>query len=176
MTPDDRLAADVFGLTYREYAAFRAEDYRLRLLAPDAVRNLRQGQAQRWSPEKLADYLNTDAPDALFRLRRFSMSERVNAGRDTPERISRLFAGWLERFDLGEGERKDLARDLSRLLSSQLQVAAGNGESLADVIDELEKAEGGSPANPSTGSGTAAGGAADATDPNPKPWGPQWRD
>ena len=106
MTPDEldfRLAADVFGLTYREYAASRDEDYRLRLIAPEAVRHLREGRRQFWSTEKLADYLHTDVEEAALRLRRFTLSEHVNAGRDTPERLSRLFTEWLARFDLDEG-------------------------------------------------------------------------
>ena len=102
------------------------------------------------------------------------MSERVNAGRDTPERISRLFTEWLERFDLAESERKTLARDLSRLLSSQLHTAAEGGESLNDVIDGLEKLEvDRAPASTRGPAGDAPGGPDDA---GPKSWGPQWRD
>jgi len=165
MIPDDRLAADVFGLTYREYEAARAEDYRLRLVAPEAVRWLRQARVERWSPEKLADYLHTVVEEAALRLRRFLMSERVNAGRNTPERLSRLFAEWLSRFDLDEAERKDLSRDLSRLLSSQLHVAAEAGESLTDLIQGLEKAESGEEkiAKP-------------REEEPPRAWGPQWKD
>ena len=175
MTPDNldsRLAADVLGLTYREYAVSRAEDYRLRLIAPEAIKYLREGRQQRWSSEKLVDYLHTDSDEARERLRRFTMSERVNAGRDTPERISRLFAEWLGRFDLDESERKDLSRDLSRLLSSQLHTAVESGESLRDVIEGLEKAEGGS-GGPSATKGSGPQG---PDDTGPKSWGPQWRD
>ena len=177
MTPDDRLAADVFGLTYREYATSCEEDYRLRLIAPDAVRHLRAGRQQLWSREKLADYLHTDIEEAAERLRRFTLSEHVNAGRHTPERISRLFSEWLARFDLDERERKDLARDLSRMLSSQLHVAAESGENLQDLIEGLEKAEGGlgPSAGPSTGSGTDSG-TGGTDDAAPRPWGPQWKD
>jgi hypothetical protein len=168
MVPDDRLAADVFGLTYREYAAVRDEDYRLRLIAPEAVSLIRQGRGERWSVEKLADYLHTDVEEAALRLRRFAMSERVNAGQDTPKRLSRLFAEWLARFDLDEGERKELSQDLSRLLSSQLHVAAESGESLQDLIEGLEKSR-----EPKSGFGL------DGHDPDlapPKAWGPQWKD
>lgn len=179
MTPDDpdpRLAADVFGLTYREYAAARDEDYRLRLIAPEAIRTLGVALRQRWSLEKLADYLHTDTDEAAMRLRRLLMSERVNAGRDTPERLSRLFAEWLatKNFarDLDEGERKELSRDLSRLLSSQLHVAAESGETLQDLIDGLEKSEGRG-AGPSTSSGT---GQDRSHDSGPRAWGPQWKD
>jgi hypothetical protein len=168
MTPDERLAADVFGLTYREYAASRDEDYRLRLIAPEAVRTLGASRQQRWSLEKLADYLHTDTDEAAMRLRRFLMSERVNAGRDTPQRLSRLFAEWLARFDLDEGERRELSRDLSRLLSSQLHVAAESGETLQDLIDGLEKSEGGPGAGP--------GGKPTPRDEEPRAWGPQWKD
>ena len=168
MIPDDRLAADVFGLTYREYAASRDEDYRLRLIAPEAVRHLREGLQQKWSTEKLADYLHTDNDEAALRLRRFTMSERVNAGRDTPERLSRLFTEWLARFDLDESERKELSRDLSRLLSSQLHAAVESGETLQDLIEGLEKAKG--------RDGAASGGPTGAADSGPKAWGPQWKD
>lgn len=92
------------------------------------------------------------------------MSERVNAGKDTPDRLNRLFAEWLARFDLDEAERRELSRDLSRLLSSQLHVAAESGESLADLIEGLEKVEGGakSPDKPAS--------------EEPRAWGPQWKD
>ena len=172
MTPDDlesRLAADVFGLTYREYAASRDEDYRLRLIAPEAIKYLREGRQQRWSSEKIADYLHTDTNEAHERLRRFTMSERVNVGSDTPERISKLFAEWLTRFDLDESERKELSRDLARLLSSQLHTAVESGETLSDVIDGLEKAQGGL-ASPSTKKPDAG------EQLEPRSWGPQWKD
>jgi hypothetical protein len=169
MTPDERLAADVFGLTYREYEASRGEDYRLRLIAPAAMNHLRASRVELWSTEKLADYLHTDIDEAALRLRRFIMSERVNAGRDTPERISRLFAEWLARFDLDERERKELSRDLSRLLSSQLHAAAESGETLDELIAGLEKTDGNS-------GGPSAGKAGGPDDAGPKPWGPQWKD
>lgn len=161
---DARVAADVFGLTYREHAAARETDYRWRLVAPEAVEHLRRADRERWSSEKLADYLHTDAAEASFRLGRFKMSERVNAGAGTPQRLNLLFREWLARFEPDAGERKELARDLSRLLSSQLHRAAEAGETLGDLIDGLEKAEGGD-----------AGGSVPRQE-EPRSWGPQWKD
>ena len=173
MANDDQLAADVFGLTYREYAAVRDEDYRLRLIAPDAIRTIRQARGEQWSTEKLADYLHTDSGEASLRLQRYTMSERVNAGRNTPERLSKLFTEWLARFDLDESERKELARDLSRLLSSQLHQAAESGETLTDLIEGLEKAKGGQPGGIDLAKGPIGGpGDGEA----PRSWGPQWKD
>lgn len=160
-TPEDRFAADVFGLTYREHAAAREVDYRWRIVAPEAIDSLRRADRERWSPEKLADYLRSDPAEASLRLRRFLMSERVNAGADTPERLNLLFREWLARFEPDAGERRELARDLSRLLSSQLHLAAQAGETLDDLIDGLEKAEGGEEK---------------PKDEGPKSWGPQWKD
>jgi hypothetical protein len=162
-TLDDRVAADVFGLTYREHASARDADYRWRVVAPEAVSNLRRAERERWSPEKLADYLHTDAGEASLRLRRFLMSERVNGGENTPQRLNLLFREWLARFEPDAGERRELARDLSRLLSSQLHVAAEAGETLADLIDGLEKAEGRTEEKPKAGDGE-------------KGWGPRWKD
>ena len=159
---DARVAADVFGLTYREHAAAREVDYRWRVVAPEALSNLRRADRERWSTEKLADYLHSDAAEAALRLRRFLMSERVNAGESTPERLNLLFREWLARFEPDAGERRELARDLSRLLSSQLHRAAEAGETLDDLIDGLEKAEGGD--------------AAPKKEAEPRSWGPQWKD
>src|SRR5215217_2524543 len=60
---DARVAADVFGLTYREHAEARGLDYRWRVVAPEAVSNLRRADRERWSAEKLADYLHSDADE-----------------------------------------------------------------------------------------------------------------
>jgi hypothetical protein len=136
---EDRYAADVFGLTYREFSEAKTTHYKWRLIVPEAVKNLQRAQSEQWSLEKLADYLDTSVEEARQSLRRYVMSEQVNKGQTGPERIARLFQEWLERFEPDVHERKSLARDLSRLLSSQLEVAAQSGESLETLIQGLEK-------------------------------------
>ena len=161
-TVDDRLAADVFGLTYREFAEVKNTHYKWRVIAPAAVENLRKAHAELWSMEKLADYLHSDVQEARQSLKRYVMSEKVNQGNGSSERIFILFQEWLDRWEPDVRERKILARDLSRLLASQLQVAVESGENLEGVILGLEKDPG-----PSTGSGTG----------RPlREHGPQWKD
>ncbi|HAO99030.1 MAG TPA: hypothetical protein DCQ83_03180 [Fibrobacteres bacterium] len=95
MRIEERHIADVFGLTYREFAGVRSTHYQWRLLAPEAVQNLRRAEIERWSPEKIAEYLNCDAQEAAQKLRRYIMSRHVNEEENTPERITVLFQEWL---------------------------------------------------------------------------------
>ena len=138
-TVGDRYAADVFGLTYREFAEVKNTHYKWRVIAPAAVENLRKAHAERWSVEKLADYLHGDVEEARQSLKRYVMSEKVNQGNGSAERIFILFQEWLDRWEPDARERKILARDLSRLLTSQLQVAVESGENLEEIIQSLEK-------------------------------------
>jgi len=158
----DRYAADVFELTYREYSAIKPTHYKWRTLAPAAVDTLARGKKELWSPEKLADHLHCEADEAVQRLRRYSMSERVNRGKDGAERISILFREWLDRYEPDEKTRQGLARDLGRLVSSQLHLSAQSGESLEDIALGLEASE--------------APGAPEGEDGGKPAWGPQWKD
>ena len=159
---EDCLMADVFGLTYREFSEVKPTHYKWRLVAPAALENLRRAHSELWSVEKLADHLNSDPEEAGNSLRRYLMSERVNQGRNGAERISILFQEWLDRFEPDVHERKVLARDLSRLLSSQLYFAAQSGEKLEEIVLALEK----------MGDGDEF-----EKDKNGKsPWGPAWKD
>ncbi len=163
------IVADVFGLTCREYAALRCTAYRWGVLAPEAIDILRRARDEVWSMEKLAEHLNAPVTEARDRYRRFLMSEKVNAGGATPDRIHVLFREWLEPFESNERKRREFANDLARLLSSQLHAAAEAGETLADVIDSLENSGGGGPV-----SGRPSAGDPDAGDR--LAWGPQWKD
>ena len=149
---EDRYAADVFGVTYREFAEIKNTHYKWRVIAPEAVENLRKAHAELWSVEKLADYLHSNVEEARQSLKRYVMSEKVNQGNGSAERISILFQEWLDRWEPDARERKILARDLSRLLASQLQAGAESGENLESIILGLEKNPG-----PSTGLGTGLG-------------------
>ncbi len=155
---EERYAADVFGLTYREFAEAKTAHYKWRIIAPEAVQNLRRAHAEQWSAEKLADYLNSDVEEARQSLWRYVMSEHVNQGQTAAERISLLFQEWMIRWEPDARERKLLARDLSRLLSSQLDVAAQSGESLEGVAQGLEEA------------------LSDREDGGKTAWGPGWKD
>ena len=162
MTVEDCLIADVFGLTYREFSEVKSTHYKWRLIAPAALENLRRAHSELWSVEKLAEHLNSDPEEAAHSLRRYLMSERVNQGRNGAERISILFQEWLNRFEPDVRERKTLARDLSRLLSSQLHFAAQSGEKLEGIVLDLEKVE--------------EGGASAKEEGGKSPWGPAWKD
>ena len=157
----DRYAADVFGLTYREFAEVKPRLYKWRVLAMEAVTHLRHAVNELWSHEKLAEYLHSNAEDAAIRLRRFKMSEKVNAGKNGSERILSLFMEWLIPLEKDDRERKILAKDLSRLLASQLQLAMASGEKLEDLANGLEGEDA-----PQLG----------PADPGKKPWGPQWKE
>jgi hypothetical protein len=154
---EDRYAADVFGLTYREFAEAKPNHYKWRVVAPAAVKTLASAQVELWSAEKLADYLYTHVDEATQSLRRYVMSKRANAGESGGERISILFEEWLARFEPDSRVRKTLALELSRLLASQLQLAAASGEPLEEIARCLE----GPP--PKSGEGEPG-------------WGPQWKD
>jgi len=157
----DRYASDVFGLTYREFIEAKTTHYKWRLIVPEAVENLRRAHAEQWSLEKLADYLNSSVEEARQSLGRYIMSERVNQGQTAAERIALLFQEWMTRWESDPRERKLLARDLSRLLSSQLDVAARSGENLESIVHGLEKT--GLPDPAAEGTGKAS-------------WGPGWKD
>ena len=160
MEREGRLIADVFGLTYREYSEAREAHYKWRIVAPEAVKALGKARDERWSLEKLADHLYATVEEASQSLRRYVMSERVNAGEPGAERIFILFREWLDRFEPDEKERKALARDLSRQLSSQLFLAAQEGQSLEALAQALESPD---PEGEKRGEDRPS-------------WGPQWKE
>ncbi len=159
MNRDDRHAADVFELTYREFAALKPTHYRWSRLAPEAVSVLRRARAETWSAEKLAEYLHCPVDEAQGRLRRYVLSERVNDMPTSADKIFALFEEWLRPYESAPAARKQKARDVVRLLASQLQAAAESGETLDQVAAALEGVE---PPSPPTSERPA--------------WGPQWKD
>ena len=157
----DRYAADVFGLTYREFLEIKPTHYRWNKIAPETVEMIRSSLQEKWSKEKLADQLACTVAEVAISLERFKMSENVNQKQNGQERIRQLFHDWLGRFDPDESEKKRLSIDLARLLASQLQLSMAQGETLEDLALGLEGEENDSKPQP----GSAG-----------NHWGPQWKD
>lgn len=165
---EDRLAADVFGKSYREILLLKAEHYRWSHLAPQSVAHLQEACDSNWSADKLADYLHCDAAEAGACLRRFIMSKKVNGKPTTAARLHQAVFEWIgEVGEWDDATRERLAGDLSRMIGNQLFVAAQAGEDLRGLSAELEGGESARetpPAPPPSEGGGA-----------PK-WGPQWKD
>ena len=92
---EDRLVADVFQKSYREYLALKPIHYRWSKLAPQSIGFLDEANGQNWSSEKIADYLNCSPEEAEASLRRYRVSQKVNSHNSTPERIREAFFEWL---------------------------------------------------------------------------------
>ncbi len=166
----ERLAADVFEKSYREYRALRETEYRWRVVALEAVGYLQQAHARHWSLEKLSDYLHSTPVEAGKALERFVMSNAINSQDNTPDRIKTGFEQWLRRFsELGEGERRVAAGELALLVANQLYQAKVAGETLDQVSLELENSLKPDASGPSSI-------ASDPAPPEPPRWGPQWKD
>ncbi|MDB5106140.1 MAG: hypothetical protein JWP91_3829 [Fibrobacteres bacterium] len=163
----DRLAADVFRKSYRQYLALKPTHYRWSHLAPQSIRHLQESVDKNWSVEKLADYLYCEPDEAEACLRRFNMSKKVNAKDTTAGRLREAVFEWIgEVADLDEKTRRKLSDDLSKMVGNQLFIAAQAKEDLLKLSMELEGKE-----------------AVDSPTPKEKPpaaeppkWGPQWKD
>jgi hypothetical protein len=165
MTLQDKLAADAFGKSYREFLALKPTHVRWSKLAPQSLGHLQEAHDRKWSMEKLADYLHSSPDEAEECLRRFVMSKKVNA-KDTPaERIKQAFFEWTARFGDDEKERERWSRELSLLVANQLHAAALSSDDLLSVSLELEGA---------SEDKTAA--APEKKSEEPPKWGPQWKD
>jgi hypothetical protein len=163
----DRLAADVFLKSYRQFLALKHTHYRWSHLAPQSVGHLQEAVDGHWSVEKLADYLHCEPDEAEACLKRFNMSKKVNAKDTTAGRLREAVFEWIgEVADLDEKTRRKLADDLAKKVGNQLYVAARANEDLLKLSMELEGKE-----------------ALDSPVPKEKPaaeappkWGPQWKD
>src|SRR5690242_4423285 len=87
----DRYAADVFQKSYREYLALKPTHYRWSRLAPQSVDWLEQAREQKWSMEKLSDYLHCPVPEAEACYRRYCVSRKVNGKEGTAARMRQAF-------------------------------------------------------------------------------------
>jgi hypothetical protein len=161
MSLEDKLTADAFGKSYREFLALKPTHVRWNKLAPQALEYLRQAEEHKWSMEKLGDYLHCPKDEAEICLRRYVMSKKVNGKEKPAERIRQAFYEWTARFGDDEKVREAWARELSLLVANQLHAAALEGGDLLKISDELE---GVAPEPPA------------AKPEEPRKWGPQWKD
>ncbi len=169
----DRLAADVFQKSYRQYLALKPTHYRWYELAPQSVRHLQEAEDRHWSVEKIADYLHCEPEEAAACQRRFIMSKKVNAKDTTAARIRQGFFEWIGGvMELDEKAKENLAVELSQIVANQLYGAALAHEDLMKLSLALEGKE---------GKGEEAGKVAAPKPPvskdgPPSQWGPQWKD
>jgi hypothetical protein len=168
MSREDRLAADVFGKSYREYLALKPTHYRWSHLAPQGVGLLEEAADRNWSNEKIADFLHCDVEEAAACLRRYKVSRKVNAKESEAERLKQALAEWVGMQpgmeDAGEAEKRRRAGELSLIVANHLHAAALAREDLMKLSRELEGAE------------ERAEKAAEPPPEEPKRWGPQWKD
>jgi hypothetical protein len=164
---EDRLAADTFAAAYLSFLELKPVSYRWSRLAPQGAAYVGQAEAEKWSDEKLADYLSCDPVEAAACRKRYLMSKKINAPEQAAERFRRAAYEWIgEVAELDDAARKRLAQELARLVGNQLFVAAQAGEDVMELSRAL--AEG---VEPPSGKGEAPGPAED----RPK-WGPQWKE
>jgi hypothetical protein len=166
----DRLAADVFRKSYRQFLALKPTHYRWNHLAPQSVGHIQEAIDKHWSVEKLADYLHCEPDEAAACLRRFHMSKKVNAKDTTAGRVREAVFEWMaDVADFDEKTRRKLSDDLAKMLGNQLFVAAQAKEDLLKLSMELEGKEAlDAPAPKEKPSGEAPS--------SPPKWGPQWKD
>lgn len=164
---EDRLAADTFGKSYRDFLDLKSVSYRWSRLAPQGAALVGKAVEETWSDEKLADYLNCDPGEAAACRKRYLMSKKINAPGDAAGRFRQAVFEWIgEVAELDDATRKRLARDLARLVGNQIFVAAREGEDVMELSRALaEEAE-------------AAGNKSEPPrDAGERPqWGPQWKD
>jgi hypothetical protein len=165
MTLEDRLAADAFGKSYREFLELKPTHIRWSRLAPQALVHLGEAQERKWSMEKLADYLGSDAEEAGECYRRYLMSKKVNAKETAAERIRQGFFEWTSRFGDDTKERERWAAELALLVANQLHAGGLAGEKLEAVAAALEGVSTEVEAKPEV-----------KAEAEPRKWGPQWKD
>lgn len=169
MSREDRLAADVFGKSYREFLALKPTHYRWSHLAPQGVALLEEAAERNWSHEKIADFLHCEVEEAAACLRRYKVSRKVNAKGSEAERLKQALAEWVGMQpgmeDAGEAEKGRRAQELASIVANHLHAAALSQEDFMKLSRELEGAEDG-----------AGGGTAQPPPEEPRRWGPQWKD
>lgn len=165
----DRLAADVFGKSYREYLELKPTHYRWSRLAPQGVERLAEAHEHKWSVEKVADYLNCGAAEAEACLRRYVVSKKVNARDGEAARLKQALAEWVGlqtgMEELPEPEKRRRAGELALIVANHLFASARAGDDIMKLSKDLEGAAGGE-----DGSAPSRG------DAEPPKWGPRWKD
>ncbi len=163
----DRLIADVFQKSYREFLLIKPTHYKWNYLAPQTIEYLKQAQVEFWSIEKVADYLHCEVEEAIDCQRRFSMSQKINSKNTTATKIHQGIVEWLGGIaDLDEKTKNNFADELSKILANQLFLAAQGEESLLKVSRDLEGAE----------DSISLSQNEKEIEDKPKNWGPQWKD
>jgi hypothetical protein len=166
----DRMAADVFGKSYREYLELKPTHFKWSRLAPQSVEWLREAYEGLWSVEKVADYLNCEVGEAEECRRRYAMTRKVNAGDGAgeAERLRRALGEWIGMQpgmeELGEAEKRRRAGELALMVANHLFAAGKAGDDIMKLSRELEGAPVEEPRRPSS------------SPEGPPKWGPQWKD
>ena len=173
---EDRYAADVFRLSYRRFLALKPTHYRWGRLAPQSVAYLEAARDQKWSMEKLSDFLHCPAPEAEASLRRYCVSKQVNQREGTAARLREAFRAWLEeRGETVEKEKARLADELALIVANHLFASVSAREDPLRLSRELEGKEA------ARDDAEKRSGAADSQSIPPPPaegksWGPKWKD
>lgn len=169
----DRLAADTFAASYRAYLELKPVSYRWSRLAPQGAALVGQAIDEKWSDEKLADFLHCDPAEAAACRKRYIMSKKINAPAASADRFRRAVFEWIgEVAELDDATRKRLSGELSLLVGNQLFVAVQAGEDVMELSRALAEGD-------ATGTGreTPPAKPSDGASPEkPSPWGPQWKD
>lgn len=175
MDKRDRQVADIFGLSYRLYRELKENSYRWRVLAPASLQVIENAVDGHWSVEKTAEWLDGQPQEAAQCLRRYRMSEALESGANAAERITKAIASWLSQFeDLSKPQREALTQDLALTLGNQLDWAAQQGHTLAQVAEQLEPKDSfDSAKDPFTRDAEVK---AKPKEEEPRRWGPMWKD
>jgi hypothetical protein len=166
----DRMAADVFARSYRAFLELKPTHYRWSRLAPQGVEILAEAMDHHWSHEKIADHLNCGVEEAAECARRYAVSKKVNAEASEAARLRTALAEWVGSQpgleDLGEAEKRRRAAELALIVANHLFAAGRAGDDIMKLSKDLEGAgEVPKAAKPEGGSA-----------PEPRSWGPQWKD
>lgn len=169
----DRMAADVFAKSYREFLELKPTHYRWSRLAPQGVAILAEALDHHWSHEKIADHLNCGVEEAAHCARRYAVSKKVNAAAGEAARLRTALAEWVGSQpgleDLGEADKRKRASELALIVANHIFAAASAGDDIMKLSRDLEGS------GDAAGSGKPDGGSA-GTDREPRSWGPQWKD
>ena len=166
----DRLAADVFGKSYREYLELKPTHYRWSRLAPLGVAKLGEAHEHKWSLEKIADHLNCGVGEAEDCLRRYIVSKKVNSRDGEAERLRQALAEWVGMQpgmeDLSDAEKRRRAGELALIVANHLFASARAGDDIMKLSKDQEGGDAGGDGAPK----------AAKPDAEPPKWGPQWKD
>ena len=166
----DRMTADVFAKSYREFVAIKPTHYRWSHLAPQSLAWLEEAVEFKWSTEKIADYLNCGVEEAEACQRRFIVSKRVNSIPGEAGKLHQALAEWVGMQpgmeDMPEADKRKRAGELAFIVANHLFAAAASKEDIMKLSKDLEA----SAAPPTVEK--------KPFEPKSEPpkWGPQWKD